>query len=120
MINQRISDLAFFYPIGHEAHYQAGHVERPERVETIRKVLQSNGWWDKYPNLNSASIPESVLYKVHDPTWIVELESLCRQGSSLGLDSYLTPSTYKLALNAAGGAAEVALSIWRGEARSGE
>ena len=36
-----MDDLVFFYPEGHEKHYEVGHPERPERVESIRTALEA-------------------------------------------------------------------------------
>ena len=112
-------DLAYFYPTGHEGHSERGHVERPERVETIRSALQTSGWWDQYPKYEPIAIPESVLYTIHDPTWIAQLQTLCQRSNHLDPDTYLTPATYNLALRAAGGTAALAQAIWQGSTRRG-
>jgi acetoin utilization deacetylase AcuC-like enzyme len=38
-----MDDLVFYYPQGHEGHFEAGHPERPERVEAIRTALEEHG-----------------------------------------------------------------------------
>ena len=47
-----MDEMVYFYPDGHEAHFEIGHPERPERVETIRSALQNADLWDAYPKLH--------------------------------------------------------------------
>lgn len=110
--------LVYYYPTGHEAHFEPGHPERPERVETIRRALQEAGWWDDYPRLEPLPIPQTLLHAVHNPAYLSMLEISCRRGGLLVADTYVTPASWQLALNAAGGAAGVAQAVWRGEAGS--
>lgn len=111
--------LVFFYPEGHEAHFDPGHPERPERIEAIREALEQAGWWSKYPHLAPAALPEEVLTGVHTPVYLSMLETLCARGEPIDLDTYTTPASWQLALNAAGGAAAVAAAVWNGEAQRG-
>jgi acetoin utilization deacetylase AcuC-like enzyme len=112
-------ELAYFYPSGHEAHILAGHVERPERVEAIRRALQASGWWDGFPRLEPDAIPEDVLYTVHDPAWIAQFAAICKRTTHLDMDTYVTPASFDLAMLAAGGAASIASAVWRGEYKRG-
>ena len=114
-----MDDLVYFYPEGHAVHYEAGHPERPERVEVIRIALQQLGWWDEYPHVSPLTLPDRVLHTVHSPAYLNLLEISCRRGGHLDADTYLTPASWRLALAAAGGAAAVAQAVWRGEARHG-
>jgi acetoin utilization deacetylase AcuC-like enzyme len=77
------------------------------------------GWWDLYPHLNPVALPERVLHAVHAPEYLQALESACKRGLSLDLDTYTTPSSWDLAQNAAGGAAAIAAAVWKGEAKRG-
>jgi acetoin utilization deacetylase AcuC-like enzyme len=114
-----MSELVYFYPKGHSAHFQPGHPERPQRVDGIREALKEAGWWDVYPKLEPITIPDRVLQTIHAPEYLQLLEAACSRGQSLDLDTFTTPASWNLALNAAGGAAAVASSVWRGEARRG-
>ena len=62
-----MDDLVYFYPEGHAVHYEAGHPERPERVEVIRIALEQLGWWDAYPHVAPLTLPDRVLHTVHSP-----------------------------------------------------
>ncbi len=114
-----MEDLALYYPIGHEAHFAIGHPERPERVETIRRVLSEAGMWDKFPKLEPVALPEHVLHAIHTPDYLSTLEMMCRRGGWFDADTYTTPASWKLAHQAAGGGAAVAVAVWNGQARRG-
>jgi acetoin utilization deacetylase AcuC-like enzyme len=114
-----MEDIVFFYPTGHEKHYEYGHPERPERVEWICQALEAEGYWDSYQHLDPQEIPRSFLETVHSPAYLTELEWYCRNGESLDLDTYTTPASWKLALNAAGGAIAVFAAVWSASARRG-
>lgn len=114
-----MSDLCLFYPDGHAAHYQSGHPERPGRVEAIHDIFVKADIWDNYPILNPESIPLDVLHNIHDPHHLEKLRSASQEGNPLDTDTYLTPASWQLALNSAGGAIAVAKSVWRQEHKRG-
>ncbi len=114
-----MKDIVFFYPEGHAGHFHPGHPERPERVEAIRTALLEGGIWDSFPLVNSEKLSLEVLQEVHQPSYLSLLERACARGGYLDQDTYVTQSSWDLALSAAGGAAAVAEAVWRGEARRG-
>lgn len=111
--------LVFFYPEGHSAHFEQGHPERPERVEVLRQALEEAGWWQSYPHLDPLKLPSDLLASIHTPEYLTLLQFACQRGSHLDMDTYTTTASWQLALNAAGGAAAVAGSVWRGTAQRG-
>ena len=111
--------LVFFYPDGHEAHFQPGHPERPERIQAIQQAMQQAGWWETFPHLPPLLLSQAVLQAVHTPEYLSYLQAASRHGENLDSDTYTTPATWQLALNAAGGAAAVAQSVWRRQAAAG-
>lgn len=113
------SDIVFYYPSGHEAHFEHGHPERPGRVETIRDSLQAAGLWDGYPKLEPILPPEEILASIHDDSYIVTLKSLSERGMHLDADTYTTPASWRLASNAAGGAIMTAVAVWREDSKRG-
>ncbi len=114
-----MDELVYFYPTGHEAHYEVGHPERPERVEVIRSALQEAGLWDPYPQLPAVELPEGLIETIHKPAYLNVLELTCRRAGHLDPDTYTTRSSWELAHQAAGGAAAVVSAIWQGTARRG-
>ena len=114
-----MNEMVFFYPQGHEEHKELGHPERPERVESIRQALQEAGVWERYPLLPPIELTRELLERVHSPVYLDTLERASSQGARLDMDTYTTPASWKLALNAAGGAAAVGCAVWEGASQRG-
>lgn len=114
-----MEDLVFFYPDGHQHHFELGHPERPERVEAICTALQAQGWWQSYPHVDPIEIPKGVMESIHQAAFLEDLEKVCHSGQHFDIDTYTTTASWQLALNAAGGATACAKAIWKGEARRG-
>ncbi len=112
-------DLVFFYPEGHESHYEFGHPERPERVEVIKSTLEELGFWQAYPVLERQEVSKDVLLTIHTAEYLNALEKICERGMHFDADTYTTPASWKLAKNAAGGAIAVARTVWLGESKRG-
>jgi acetoin utilization deacetylase AcuC-like enzyme len=112
-------ELALYYPDNHEAHFEYGHPERPERVDTIRQALKNAGWWERFPHLDPVEPSIEVLSAIHEMSYLRILESACAQGRHLDMDTYTTTGSWQLALNAAGGAIAVAESVWQRDAKRG-
>jgi acetoin utilization deacetylase AcuC-like enzyme len=110
-------DLVYFYPDGHPAHREPGHPERPERIEAMVAGLETAGWWQPYPKLAPLELSPDLLGRVHTPAYLAQLERACKTGARLDADTYTTPATWQLSLNAAGGSAATAAAVWRGQAR---
>lgn len=109
-----MNDLVIFYPVGHQAHFEIGHPERPERIEVVRDSLKQAGLWESYQKIAPVPLTETWLATVHDPGYLTELKRACQNNAHLDLDTFTTTASWDLALNAAGGTAAVAEAIWRG------
>ncbi len=116
---KNMNDLALFYPEGHENHYEYGHPERPERVETIRKALSDEGLWEEAVLVKPAEIPQAVLQAIHEKSYLGSLQSASEQGHRLDMDTYITKDSWKLALNSASGGIKVAEMVWEREKKRG-
>jgi acetoin utilization deacetylase AcuC-like enzyme len=103
--------LVYFYNQGHEAHYEAGHPERPERVEAIVDALKENNYWEAHAKLPGVDIPRDLLTRIHTREYLEILEATCRKGAHYDADTYTTPASWELAHSAAGGAAAVASAV---------
>jgi acetoin utilization deacetylase AcuC-like enzyme len=115
----KIEEMVYFYPDGHEMHFEQGHPERPERVKSIREALRTGGLWDSYQKLVPDVITTEILESVHSQAYLSLLEMTCKRAGHLDMDTYTTASSWELAHRASGGAAVVASSIWEGRARRG-
>ncbi len=114
-----MEELIYYYPQGHERHFQSGHPERPERVETIVKALQENDLWECYPKVAPKDISTEEISAIHSINYLKELETACRYADSLDMDTYTTPFSWELAIRTAGGAAAIAEAVWMRQAKRG-
>ena len=111
--------LVYFYPTHHEKHSMRQHPERPERVESIVQALDALDLWAPFPKLQPMILPEHILLGVHTRYHISSIERLSQAAQTIDQDTYLTPATWELALNAAGGACAVASAVWQRVAERG-
>ncbi|MEW6716703.1 MAG: histone deacetylase [Chloroflexota bacterium] len=114
-----MQSIAFYYPEGHEAHYETGHPERPARVETIKSTLEEAGFWKKGVQIPTTTVPTPILENIHQPTYLSRLQEASQHGRHLDTDTYTTPSSWELALKAAGGGIAVAEAVWSRQANRG-
>jgi acetoin utilization deacetylase AcuC-like enzyme len=114
-----VHPIAFFYPAGHEAHSRDGHPERPERVEAVKRALESADLWQQGLQIAPQPIDATILRSVHSAEMLEAIQEYGLLERDYDLDTYLTKASWPLALNAAGGAAALAKAVWRGEAQSG-
>ncbi|OQY35581.1 MAG: hypothetical protein B6I38_01465 [Anaerolineaceae bacterium 4572_5.1] len=108
-------NLALFYPEGHQNHSQPGHPERPQRVEAIREAFIEAKLWETFAHLEPLTLSIADLSHIHAPDFLTHLEEACAHSHPLDLDTYTTPQSWQLALNAAGGGAAVAEAVWEGQ-----
>jgi acetoin utilization deacetylase AcuC-like enzyme len=114
-----MEELVLFYPKGHEKHYEVGHPERPDRVEAIRQYFEREKIWESAKFVDPLNIPNVVLENIHDPSYLNRIEQACLRGQRIDMDTYITPDSWELALNAAGGACAVAKEVWQQESAKG-
>ncbi len=114
-----MDDLVLFYPEGHERHFEQGHPERPARVEAIWDRLQESGVWEVSHQVGPQVVPNDVLTAIHTSEYLAAVESASRSGRRYDADTYLTPASWELANNAAGGALAVAAEVWDRKAHRG-
>ncbi len=114
-----MQDLVLYYPDHHEKHAYPGHPERPERVEAIRQALQDAGLWFEDALLQPVEPPLDVLHAIHTPAHLQKLQTASESGRQIDPDTYLTPSSWQLAMNTVGGGIAVADAVWNGQARRG-
>lgn len=114
-----MDSMALYYPEGHQKHSLYAHPERPERVEVIKKGLLEIGLWDNSPQVSPLELDQTILSSVHEQEYLVTLERASRQAQMLDPDTYTTPQSWQLALNAAGGGVAIAEQVWDRKVESG-
>jgi acetoin utilization deacetylase AcuC-like enzyme len=112
-------DLIFFYPDEHEKHASPNHPERPERVEAIRTILAEAGYWTERALIPPETVSRELLEAVHTSAHLERLEAASARRGQIDADTYITLDSWRLALQAAGGAVAVARAVWEREAKRG-
>jgi acetoin utilization deacetylase AcuC-like enzyme len=97
-------------------HFYAGHPERPERLEILERRLSS--FQAQKAESKAAAIEE--IGRIHKAELISELERACAAGVGL-IDyapTYVTPTSFQDALNAAGGVLTCVRAVVNGDAKN--
>lgn len=111
--------MHYFLPPNHAQHFADGNPERPERITAIVQGLESAGLWQPYPKLAALPIPQSVLHAIHTPAYLDDLQRACLTHPWYDADTYLTPASWQIALESAGGALAIAEAVWTRQTESG-
>jgi acetoin utilization deacetylase AcuC-like enzyme len=114
-----MSRVGVYYPEGHQAHFEPGHPERPERIEAIKSRLEADGLWSRLVSVEPAPLTDELVYAIHTPDHVRRMEAIIASGGRSDEDTYLTPASLHLARNTVGGAVALATSVWTGELSSG-
>ena len=96
----------------HALHSQPNHVERPERLQTIQKVLEQDGILGSLiPSKAHIASKEDVLL-VHPPSYYDMLKTASEAGTVwLDSDTYSTSDSFRVALQALGGLLKVTEAV---------
>jgi acetoin utilization deacetylase AcuC-like enzyme len=114
-----MDEIAYYYPVGHEAHDSPQHAEHPARVHAIQSGLENISCWAPFPKLEPVEIPEKVLTNIHNPAYLKKLLSACERGAWYDMDTYLTQQSWGIAHRTAGGALATARAVWNRHVKSG-
>lgn len=104
----------------HDGHYQTNHAERPERLHAIEDLLSKGTSPSAFIKLHprQATLEEVVL--VHPSSYYERLvHAVEAGGAQLDPDTYTTPDSLHVALEALGGLLEVTRSVLSGDADNG-
>src|SRR5262245_59671343 len=102
------------------AHHRGpvGHPERPERLVAIGQALDAYGA-ELLRRAPREAAPEELL-AVHERAHVEHVQrAAAGGGAQLDPDTYVSAASYEVALLAAGGCADLAVRIARGEALRG-
>lgn len=97
-------------------HDLRGHPENRQRLETIRRVLEQHGMWERLTPIPATPISRERLERAHDGPYIDLVKRVSEQGGGhLDMDTYVRPASYDAALMAAGGLVEATRAVLDGE-----
>ena len=111
-VSMLVDDVVFdrHEPLGY-------HPERPERLAAARAaVIAAHA---TFRRVEPRDATEELLERVHDPRFVEALDELRGKRGMLDPDTYVSERSIDAAKRAAGGAADMASAIVKGEAKSG-
>ncbi|MEM9665955.1 MAG: histone deacetylase [Bacteroidota bacterium] len=104
----------------HHAHAAADHVERPARLDAVTAVLKAAPLWTQVQHLTPVAAPLEVARLVHTEAYVARLEDAATAAPlRLDPDTYMTPESLRVALEAVGGALAVTDRVLTGDATNG-
>ena len=100
-------------------HDLRGHPENRQRLETIRRVLEQYGMWERLMSIPAAPISRERLERVHTGQYIDLVKRVSEQGGGhLDMDTYVRSASYDAALMAAGGLVEATRAVLDAEVQN--
>ncbi len=113
---------AYLYDPLYLQHFQANHVEGPERLEAINRALDQTKMRDRLVALTPEAISLERLARVHQPRHIERVRSVVEQGGGglmgRGDETYLSAQSYVAALLAAGAVITGMEAVLRGDVQN--
>jgi acetoin utilization deacetylase AcuC-like enzyme len=114
------SRLALVDDARFDAHLEAGHPERPERLAAARKGLASAVSAERALRVPARLASSSELSAVHEQDMLETLQHMLARGHGhLEPDTYFCPATEEAAWLAAGGTVDLVRTLMSDEARLG-
>jgi acetoin utilization deacetylase AcuC-like enzyme len=101
-----------------QEHALAGalHPERPERLVAIDRALEPLA--DRILRVEPREASDDEILRAHAPEHLARLRALSGRRAKLDADTYSAPTSFEVARLAAGSAADLALRVARGDART--
>ncbi len=97
-------------------HDLRGHPENRQRLETIRRVVEQYGMWERLTPIPATPISRERLERAHTGQYVDLVKRVSEQGGGhLDMDTYVRPASYNAALMAAGGLVEATRAVLDGE-----
>ena len=108
---------AIAFNSSHELHVQPGHLERPERLQTIRSVLEKDSIYNELVHVDVQAASQEDVLLVHPASYYAKLIAASEAGMVwLDSDTYSTPHSLNVALEALGGLLQVTSAVAKGQA----
>ncbi len=105
----------YVYDALYREHDAAHHPENSARLTAILQALDAGGMRARLRPIPSRDVGMDALEAVHQPAYIGALRRQSAAGGFLDPDTYLTPSSYRVALRAAGGVCEATRQVLAGQ-----
>lgn len=109
-----------------DAHAEAGHPERPERLHAVRARLEADQVLaearddGRLVRIEGAAATREALLRVHTPEHLDRLDALAaRGGGHADADTYVAAESPRIAREACGDLLAVVDAVMRGQARNG-
>ncbi|MBX2818588.1 MAG: histone deacetylase [Rhodothermaceae bacterium] len=111
---------AITFSPSHEVHTQPGHVERPERLQAIQTLLNQDGILESLMQVKSHLATKEDVLLVHPESYYDSLVAASEAGTVwLDSDTYSTPGSLGVALEALGGLLQVTEAVVKEKASNG-
>lgn len=100
-------------------HTMAGHPENAQRLMAIMKMLKKEGILEATKSIAPRKAKIAEIEYVHSAHYIDRVKSLCERGGGyLDPDTYVLPSSFEIALLAAGGVLAAADAVIDGKVKN--
>jgi acetoin utilization deacetylase AcuC-like enzyme len=108
--------MALVYSSQYDQHHDPLHVENSHRTHAILDSLSKKGFLDKIAVLKPEKASENDILRVHTPQHVNFIKEFCAKGGGyIDYDTYANPSSYDVALLAAGGAITASKTVVNGK-----
>ncbi len=97
-------------------HGPPWHVERAERLQVVRELLQADGIWDALQPVPAPPADPQLIATVHDPAYVQRVRTVSQAGGGpLDYETFATADTYQAAACAVGGCVNAINAICAGD-----
>ena len=95
------------------------HPENAQRLRSIVKALEEKGFMEKLTAISPRKATRKELEYAHQINYINKVKTLCREGGRLlDADTYISPSSFEVALLAVGGLLEATDAVVQGKVKN--
>lgn len=110
---------AYLYDPIYLQHFQRGHIEGPERLDAINRVLDESRVRERLTELKPQPIAIERLTRVHHAEYVARVKAIADRGGGglmgRGDETYVAPRSYDAALLAAGAVVTGVEAVLRGD-----
>ena len=96
-------------------HAEAFHIEAPDRLRAIMRVLDETGLRGRLTALAPTRATDEQILAVHTPRHLEKIRAFAERGGHLDADTYMNPCSLDAAYLAAGAAIRAVDAVMQGE-----